>query len=147
MIKNKEKFNEPEIRQVSITEVETKINEYNDNILSIEDKYNYIKPVNMNVLVRCYMSMYNTVRREPIGNKGEFGNFVNPFPFDSKAIIVAASENSQFKKGDHCLINKQAIELLGNKELGFTPVYGFVSQDYNQEGYLLIPEHFIKCII
>ena len=27
MIKNKEKFNEPEIRQVSITEVETKINE------------------------------------------------------------------------------------------------------------------------
>jgi len=147
MIKNRDKNQEPEFKQVSASEVQTKIQEYNENIHNIEDKYFDIKPVNMNVLVRCYMTMFNAVRKEPIGNKGEFGNFINPFPFDTKAIIVASSEGSQFEKNKTCLLSKQAIELMGSKELGFFPVYGFVSEDYTQEGFILIPEHFVKCLI
>jgi len=136
-----------QFKEIPASEVQDAIDKYNAAMLDIDNSYYDLKPLNMNVLVRCYKTMYNATRREPIDNKGTMGNFINPFPYDIKAVIIAVGENSSVKKGQEVILSKQAIELMGSRELGFIPVYDFMSEHYQLSGFLMIPEHMIKCIV
>ncbi len=140
---------ETPMREVTLEELTNSFNTYNENITNYDPKYNSLVPKNFKILVRVYKTVFNcTMEEDRVQTKpGQTSRtMLNPFPYSTKAIIVA-TDQEDYKIGDIVLLSNEAIQLVGNYEKGKRPFYLFGNEDYYEEGMLMIPINLIQCIV
>lgn len=137
---------QPQMQTITYAEVKEKMDQYNEQVINIDEKYKKLVPVNGNILVRVYKTMFNArvnVETQQAGGKSKMVDMLNPLPYSLKAVVVA-SEQSEYKSGDTVIMSPQAIATNGQYP-DFIPNHIFFLEDFTDEGYLLIPSHYIRC--
>lgn len=142
--------NQPEIERipVNLDEVKEKINKWNESIKeNISEKYLKLQPKNGYVIVKMYKTFLNSSMFEQLGQgpTAKIERFENPYPYSTKAIVIAAERG--YEPMTEVLVEVSALQLIGNIEVGKYPKYMFFTEDFEDEGYLIIPDHFIRVVL
>jgi len=136
---------QPQMKEVTAEELAKSFDEYNENIRVYDEKYNNIVPQNYRVLVRVYKTMWNCTLEEEKTTASSGGitrTKINPFPYSTKAIIIATDQET-YTVGETVLLQPEAIQLVGNYEKGKRPMFLFGNEDFFEEGFLMIPVNMI----
>jgi len=135
------------LQPVNIDELKQRIEDWNSNVKNIDERYLTLRPRNGYVLVRMYKTMMNIALFEQIG-QGPTAKTVrveNAFPYSTRAVVVASERN--YDPMTEVLVDVQAIQLVGHAEIGKYPQYLFFTDDLKDDGYLLIPEHYVRIVL
>jgi len=147
MRQNKNKPTREESEPINIEEAKAFINEWNEKVKEIPESYLKLKPKNGYVLVRMYKTIMNSYIFEQVGQgtNAKIERIQNPFPYSNKAVVVASERN--YESMEEVIIDPQAIHLIGHPEIGKFPQFLFMTDELQDRGYLLIPEHFIRVVL
>ena len=132
------------LQPVNMEELKEKIEQWNKEVKNVDPRYLDLKAKNGYMVVRMYKTMMNTSMFEQVG-QGPTAKVVrleNPFPYSSKALVISSERN--YTPMTEVILDVQAIQLVGNAEIGKYPQYLFFTDDLKDDGYLLIPEHFVR---